>query len=92
MATLGGAKALSLDAVVGSLQAGKQADVIAVDVGALDDAPLYDPASHLVHVVGRERVTDVWVAGERVVQDRKLAMVDEAALAARAKLWQQRLG
>ena len=58
---------------IGSLVAGKEADVVAVDLGQLDDAPLYDPVSHLVHVGGRERVTDVWVAGERVVDGRRLA-------------------
>ena len=91
MATLGGAQALALQDRVGSLVAGKEADLVAVDLGALDDAPLYDPISHLVHVVGRERVSDVWVGGERVVRDRRLATVDEAALLARAQLWRQKL-
>jgi 5-methylthioadenosine/S-adenosylhomocysteine deaminase len=91
MATLGGARALGLDDVVGSLAAGKQADVIAVDLSALEDAPVYDPVSHLVHVVGREHVTDVWVAGERIVRDRRLTTVDAAALAGRVRLWQQKL-
>jgi 5-methylthioadenosine/S-adenosylhomocysteine deaminase len=92
MATLGGAKALSLDATIGSLEAGKQADVIAVDLSALDDAPVYDPVSHLVHVAARERVSDVWIAGERVVRDRRLTTVDEAMVAARAELWRGKLG
>jgi 5-methylthioadenosine/S-adenosylhomocysteine deaminase len=91
MATLGGAKALGWDHAIGSLEAGKEADLIAVDLSQLDDAPLYDVASHLVHVVGRERVSDVWVAGERVVRDRRLARIDEAALSARANLWRQKL-
>ncbi len=91
MATLGGACALSLDDVIGSLKPGKEADLIAVDLGELDDAPLYDPASHLVHVVGRERVTDVWVGGERIVRERGLVHIDESALAARVRLWQRKL-
>jgi 5-methylthioadenosine/S-adenosylhomocysteine deaminase len=57
----------------------------------LDDAPVYDPVSHLVHVASRERVTDVWIDGERVVCDRKLKALDEASLAARAELWRTRL-
>ena len=92
MATIGGARALSLDASIGSLEPGKQADIIAVDLAALDDAPVYDPVSHLVHVASRERVTDVWVAGERVVHARALVRLDEGALAARAALWRGRLG
>jgi len=91
MATLGGARALGLGESIGSIVAGKKADLVAIDLGQLDDAPLYDPISHLVHVAGRERVTDVWVAGERVVQERRLAMLDESALLARAQLWQQKL-
>ncbi len=91
MATLGGAQALGLHDRIGSLVPGKEADLIAVNLGELDDAPLYDPISHLVHVAGRERVTDVWISGERVVRDRRLTMVDEPALLARAQLWQQKL-
>jgi 5-methylthioadenosine/S-adenosylhomocysteine deaminase len=91
LATLGGACALGLSQSIGSIVAGKKADLVAIDLGQLDDAPLYDPISHLVHVTGRERVTDVWVAGEHVVRDRRLAMLDEAALLARAQLWQQKL-
>jgi 5-methylthioadenosine/S-adenosylhomocysteine deaminase len=90
-ATLGGAQALGIDADLGSLTPGKFADVVAVDLGTLEAAPCYDPVSHLVHVIGREAVTDVWIAGERRVADRVLTTVDEAALFARARLWQERL-
>jgi len=91
MATLGGARALGLGATIGSLVPGKQADIVAVDLSAGTTLPCYDPVSHLVHVAGRECVTDVWVGGERVVADRVLARVDEAALMARAHTWQERL-
>lgn len=91
MATLGGAKALGLDELIGSLVPGKQADVIAVDLGDIDDAPVYDPISHLVHVASRERVTDVWVCGQHVVRERRLTTIDESMLAARTRLWQQKL-
>ena len=91
MATIGGARALSLDDRIGSIVAGKEADLIAVDMGELADAPVYDPISHLVHVTSRERVTDVWVCGERIVCERRLTTVDVAALAGRVRLWQQKL-
>jgi 5-methylthioadenosine/S-adenosylhomocysteine deaminase len=90
-ATLAGARALGLDREIGSLVAGKQADIVAVDFSALDAAPCYDPVSHLVNVVGREAVTDVWVSGKRVVSSRVLATADESAIVARARLWQERL-
>ena len=90
-ATLAGARALGLDRDIGSLVAGKQADVVAVDLSPLDATPCYDPVSHLVHAVGREAVTDVWVAGRRVVSNRALTTADEGSIIARARLWQERL-
>jgi len=91
MATLDGAAALGLDARTGSLEPGKEADVVAVRLADLEVLPLYDPVSQLVHAAGREHVTDVWVAGERVVADRRFVTLDAGALAARARRWQERL-
>lgn len=91
MATLDGAVALGLDAEIGSLKPGKQADAIAVDLGAFQHSPCYSPLSHLVHVAGRDQVSDVWIAGQRVVNAGSLATLDATDLAARAKAWQERL-
>jgi 5-methylthioadenosine/S-adenosylhomocysteine deaminase len=91
MATLNGAAALGLDAVAGSLMPGKRADLVAIDLSGLNTSPMYDPVSHLVHAAGRECVTDVWVDGEPVVCNRALTTIDEGALLARARGWQQKL-
>lgn len=91
MATIGGARALGIDALAGSLLPGKRADAVAVDFSSPALAPCYDPVSHLVHAAGREQVTDVWIDGEARVADRRLVSLDPAALAARAALWQDRL-
>jgi 5-methylthioadenosine/S-adenosylhomocysteine deaminase len=91
MATLNGATALGLEARIGSLAPGKDADLVAVHLAGLDVLPLYDPVSQLVHAAGREHVTDVWVAGERVVEDRRPVNLDVPAVAARARRWQERL-
>jgi len=91
MATLNGACALGLDREIGSLEPGKQADVISVDLGSFAHAPCYDPISHLVHVTGRDQVTDVWVAGARIVAGGMLARLDARDLAQRARLWQDRI-
>jgi len=91
MATLDGAAALGLDGEIGSLVPGKHADAMAVNLGAFEHAPCYDPVSHLVHVAGRDQVTDVWVAGEQRVRDGALVALDPVELAARARLWQGRL-
>ncbi len=91
MATRNGAAALGMETVIGSLAAGKHADVIAVDLDTLNTAPVYDPVSHLVHAAGRECVTDVWINGVRIVAARRLTTVDEDELLAKAGTWQHKL-
>jgi 5-methylthioadenosine/S-adenosylhomocysteine deaminase len=91
MATLNGAAAIGLDGEIGSLEVGKQADLTAVRIGSVETLPMFDPASHLVNAAGREHVTDVWVAGERLVDDGRLTTLDVAALESRAHAWQQRI-
>jgi len=90
-ATLGGAAALGLDAEIGSIERGKAADLVALDLGGADLQPVYDVVSHLVYCAGREHVTDVWVAGERRVDSRYLLRDDEDALRALAADWQLRI-
>jgi 5-methylthioadenosine/S-adenosylhomocysteine deaminase len=90
-ATLGGARALGLEGVCGSIAPGKAADLCAVTVQEPETRPCYDPVSHLVYACGREHVTHVWVAGETVLEDRTLAHVDPAVLEKRTGLWQNKL-
>jgi 5-methylthioadenosine/S-adenosylhomocysteine deaminase len=90
-ATIGGARALGLERTLGTLEPGKDADIVAVDFSGVAAVPCYDPVSHLVHAVGREAVTDVWIAGQRVVADRALTTIDEGAIVNRARYWQERL-
>lgn len=91
-ATLGGAQALGLDDLVGSLEPGKAADVVAVDLGGVHTQPVYDPLSQLVYAGGREQVTDVWVAGRHLLRDGTLLTIDEAEPLARAREWGERIG
>lgn len=91
MATLGGARALGLDARIGSIAAGKRADLAAVQMAGPGLVPLYDPVSHLVYCAGREDVTDVWVDGVQKMSDRALKDLDIPGLDTRAKLWQNAL-
>ena len=92
MATINGAKALGLDKIVGSLEVGKAADIIAVDLGGLDSQPLYDPVSHLVYCTTRQQVTHVLVAGKLLLNNRQLTTLDERALIAKAHAWQTKIG
>lgn len=91
MATLGGARALGLESAIGSIMPGKHADLTAVDLSALELSPAYHPLSHLAYAVGRENVSDVWVAGRRLLQARRLTTLDQHELAARAAIWQKRM-
>ncbi|MBS0321150.1 MAG: TRZ/ATZ family hydrolase [Proteobacteria bacterium] len=90
-ATLGGARALGLDATIGSLVPGKAADAVAIDLADIATTPCYDPVSHLVHAAGREHVTDVWVDGAPVVTDRLVQRIDVAAVKGSAERWHARL-
>jgi 5-methylthioadenosine/S-adenosylhomocysteine deaminase len=78
-ATINGARALGLDRRIGSIEPGKEADLVAVEFTSPEVAPLFDPVSQLVYASGREHVTDVWVAGRRVVHTRQLATDEGAA-------------
>jgi 5-methylthioadenosine/S-adenosylhomocysteine deaminase len=91
MATLDGARALGLGGETGSLAVGKWADAITIELGGLEQQPLYDVASTLVYATGRERVRDAWVAGRALMRERALLTLDEDQIIARAHEWRARL-
>ena len=91
MATINGAKALGLDHEIGSLSVGKSADVIAIDLSLLETQPLYCPVSQIVYAASRQQVTDVWVAGKRLLNQRQLTTINLEVLNAKIKEWQRRL-
>jgi 5-methylthioadenosine/S-adenosylhomocysteine deaminase len=91
MATRNGARALGFEDVAGSLVAGKDADVVAIDLGRVATQPVFDPVSHLVNVAERADVTDVWVRGRRMVQEGALIGIDVAPILARTRVWQHKL-
>ena len=91
MATLNGARALGLDSHIGSVETGKAADLIAVDLTQLETLPNYDPISTLVYAANRQQVTDVWIAGRHIMKDRVLTTLDIKELEKSAHTWQARL-
>ena len=91
MATLNGARALGLDHLIGSLESGKSADLVAIDLGQLETQPVYHPISQVVYASNRQQVSDVWVAGRHVLKDRALITVDESAIVAKAREWRGRI-
>ena len=91
MATLGGARALGLDANIGSITIGKAADLCAININDIGLTPCYDPASLLVYSAGREHVSDVWVEGKRRLADGRLLEISEIELINIAALWQNQI-
>ncbi|MGR8930222.1 MAG: TRZ/ATZ family hydrolase [Gammaproteobacteria bacterium] len=91
MATINGAKALGLDERIGSLKAGKAADVVAIDLSDVETQPVFNPLAQIVYAASRHQVTDVWVAGKRLLNKRQLTTLDLNELRQRAAVWQQRL-
>jgi Cytosine deaminase and related metal-dependent hydrolases len=91
MATLGGARALRRDDEIGSLEAGKQADFIAIDLSAAETQPIYDVLSHLVYAASRQHVTHTFVAGRPLMEDRRLTTIDLPATLAHAAEWRARI-
>lgn len=91
MATINGAKALGLAHEIGSLTPGKSADVIAINLNTLETQPLYCPVSQIVYAASRQQVTDVWVAGKRLLNQRQLTTMNLDVLRAKVKAWQHRL-
>jgi 5-methylthioadenosine/S-adenosylhomocysteine deaminase len=89
--TLNGARALGLDASIGSIIPGKYADLCAISFEDPELSPCYDPVSHLVYSAGRGQVSHVWVAGEARVAHGKLLGFENRGLNNRILLWQNKL-
>jgi 5-methylthioadenosine/S-adenosylhomocysteine deaminase len=90
-ATLNGARALGLADRIGSIVPGKQADLVAVRLDALETQPVYHVISQLVYATGRHQVSDVWIAGVRKVENGALLGIDATALRATAETWRERM-
>lgn len=91
MATINGAKALGLSEHIGSLEAGKQADIIAVDVQTPMAQPMFNPISHLVYATQSHQVSHSWVAGKLLMHARNILALDQKSVLQKAASWQTRL-
>lgn len=90
-ATLGGAKALGFEDRIGSIEAGKDADLVCVDLSALETQPLHHVVSQLIYATSRQQVSDVWIAGVQKLRQRELVDMDSAAIVANARQWRQKI-
>jgi 5-methylthioadenosine/S-adenosylhomocysteine deaminase len=85
MATIGGARAMGMERAIGSLEAGKRADLITVSVAAARQTPLYDPVSHIVYTTRGDDVRTTIVNGTVLMKDRQVRTLDRTAVITDAK-------
>ncbi len=90
-ATLGGAKAIGFDDRIGSIEPGKEADLVCVDLSALETQPLHHVVSQLIYATGRQQVSDVWIAGRPKLLRRTLVDIDIDGVIANARQWRERI-
>lgn len=90
-ATIDGARALQISDQVGSIEAGKQADLCCIDLDELNSQPMHAPLPQLVYTVQRNQVSDAWVAGRQLLEGGRLTQIDEEDLLQRCKEWQRRM-
>jgi 5-methylthioadenosine/S-adenosylhomocysteine deaminase len=91
MATIRGARALHLESETGSLETGKRADLIVVDIDDLNQLPLYNVYSQLVYATKAADVRTVVVEGRVLMRDRKLLTLDEESIKRDARAWRERI-
>lgn len=80
LATAGGARALGLSRIIGSLEPGKEADLVIVETDSVNMFPVYDPYAALVYSAQAANVNTVYVAGRCLVRDKKLTETDPAGV------------
>ncbi|MDB2534121.1 TRZ/ATZ family hydrolase [Porticoccaceae bacterium] len=91
MATINGAAALGWDNEIGSLEAGKSADIIAVKMDSIAMQPLYNPASQLVYCNAGSQVSHSWVAGKPLLNEGQLQTMNHQSLIQAATEWRNKI-
>jgi cytosine/adenosine deaminase-related metal-dependent hydrolase len=85
MATIDGARCIGLDGELGSLEAGKQADVALVDLRGPHTSPTFDPVANLVYAAHGGDVDTVLVAGRVLMRGRRVLVADEGGIVEEAE-------
>ncbi len=91
MMTINGAKALGMENSIGSIEPGKEADLMAINLDYPETQPLHQVVSQVIYAASRGQVSDVWVAGQRVLESRQLTTIDLEQTMGNARVWQTRL-
>ena len=90
-ATINGARGLGLDHLIGSIEVGKQADLVAIDLSHCATQPVYHPVSQIVYSASRDQVSDVWVGGQRLLENGQLTTLDVERICALANEWRNKI-
>lgn len=85
MCTINAARSLGIDTKVGSIEAGKEADLIAIKTDDYWQTPIFNPFAHLVYSTNRLSVTDTWVRGKALMENQKLMTIDVDSLMSKAR-------
>jgi 5-methylthioadenosine/S-adenosylhomocysteine deaminase len=91
LATLGSARALHMEREIGSLERGKRADVLIVDIDNIHQTPIYNVVSHLVYATKASDVRTVFIEGRIVMRDRVLLTLDEREIKRQSQLFRDRI-
>lgn len=92
MATINGARALGMGDRIGSIEPGKLADLIAVDLSAVNTQPLYDPVAQIAYAASSQQVSHVWIDGVQQLRDFEFCRLDSAEILSNARAWAARIG
>jgi 5-methylthioadenosine/S-adenosylhomocysteine deaminase len=87
MATINGAKALGLSDQIGSLEKDKWADICCIDLSAINTQPVHNPVSQIVYAANASQISDVWVAGKHLLNQKHLTSLDEQDLLKAVQNW-----
>lgn len=87
MATINAARALGHESELGSIEVGKRADLIAVDLGDPIVQPVYDPVAHLIYSSNSRQISHSWIEGELHLENGQLLRIDLMGLRERVRRW-----
>jgi len=91
MATIGGARAIHQEKEIGSLEPGKRADLIIVDMTSAHQIPVYNVYSQLVYATKASDVETVLINGKMIMQNGRVLTIDEAAVRLKANEYRDRI-
>lgn len=91
MLTINAAKALGKEQQLGSVEAGKLADLCAIQLDSLHTTPMYDVVSHLIYAASSQQVSHVWVGGRMLLKDKQFLHLDTEDIMDRANYWAKRI-